>query len=183
MCSSWKSSLRNRSCWTCNCRSCGCRSFPDSGVRMRQTRILTADGRRNRARVRALHQRRARRVGLRRDARPGRARHRRRRSHGPRGRRGGRRPRRRRRPRRARRAWGKTPRPSARGCCTRSPTRSSRTARSSPSSRRATSARRSRRSRPSSPRRVENFRFYASAIALDRAAARTRSAARCSSTR
>ena len=44
-------------------------------------------------------------------------------------------------------------RPSARACCTRSPTRSSPTARSSPSSRRATSARRSRRSRPSSPRR------------------------------
>ena len=30
---------------------------------------------------------------------------------------------------------------------------------------------------------VENFRFYASAIGVDRAAARTRSAARCSSTR
>ena len=66
--------------------------------------------------------------------------------------RGRHRPRRRRRPRRAQRRLGPTPPPSARGSCTRSPTRSSRTARSSPSSRCATSARRSPPSRPSSTR-------------------------------
>ena len=73
-------------------------------------------------------------------------------------------------------------RPSARACCTRSPTRSSRTARSSPSSRRATSARRSRRSRPSSPARPRTS--ASSPRRSPRSPARsTRSAARCSSTR
>ena len=116
--------------------------------------IVRADGGRDRARVRALHQRRARRAGLGRDARPDRAGDRRAaRARGD-GRRGRRRPRGRGRPRRARRRRGaRRRRPSARASCTRSPTRSSRTARSSPSSRRATSARRSRRSRPSSRRR------------------------------
>ena len=62
--------------------------------------------------------------------------------------------------------WGKTPgRPSAPVFCTHSPTRSRRTARSLRSSRRGTSARRSRRSKAELARRVEIFRFYASAIA------------------
>ena len=100
------------------------------------------------------------------------------------GRRGRRRPRRRGRARRARRATGARRRHRALAAAARARRRDRRrTARSSPSSRRGTSARRSRRSRPSSSRRVENFRFYASAIALDRAAAPTRSAARSSSTR
>ena len=72
--------------------------------------------------------------------------------------------------------------PSAVDSCTRSPTRSSRTAQSSPSSRRGTSARRSRPSRPSSIRRS---RTSATTARRSRRspAARTRSAARSSSTR
>ena len=99
------------------------------------------------------------------------------------GRRGRHRPRRRGRARRARRRRGaRRRRTSAPACCTRSPTRSSRTARSSPSSSRATSARRSPPSRPRSPAPSRTSASSPPRSARS-PAARTRSAARCSPTR
>jgi hypothetical protein len=141
------------------------------------------DGGRDPAGVRALHQRRDRRACLGRAARADRAGHRRSAGQSSRGERAGRRPRCRRSPARRSTAIGAVPPPpSARACSTPSPTRSSPTARSWPSSRRATSARRSRRSKPNSVRRSRT-----SASTAPRSprspAGRTRSAARCSSTR